>query len=93
MVERNTFVSAYTMYRHLQQYCSHPSIYRRCKNDIDTVPVIILHVPILKLNELTDNLIFMAGLTDWSNFSTIFQLTHSCFSRVLPVDLLRWGSE
>ena len=24
--ESNTVVSAYTMYRHLQQYCSHPSI-------------------------------------------------------------------
>ena len=28
MDESNTVVSAYTMYRHLQQYCSHPSIYR-----------------------------------------------------------------
>ena len=27
MGESNTVVSAYTMYRHLQQYCSHPSIY------------------------------------------------------------------
>ena len=26
MGESNTVVSAYTMYRHLQQYCSHPSI-------------------------------------------------------------------
>ena len=26
MGERNTVVSAYTTYRHLQQYCSHPSI-------------------------------------------------------------------
>ena len=25
MDESNTVVSAYTMYRHLQQYCSHPS--------------------------------------------------------------------
>ena len=25
--ESNTVVSAYTMYRHLQQYCSHPSIW------------------------------------------------------------------
>ena len=25
MVESNTVVSAYTLYRHLQQYCSHPS--------------------------------------------------------------------
>ena len=24
--ESNTVVSAYTMYRHLQQYCSHPSL-------------------------------------------------------------------
>ena len=24
--ESNTVVSAYTLYRHLQQYCSHPSI-------------------------------------------------------------------
>ena len=30
MGESNTVVSAYTMYRHLQQYCSHPSIYRPC---------------------------------------------------------------
>ena len=29
MGESNTVVSAYTLYRHLQQYCSHPSI-RRC---------------------------------------------------------------
>ena len=28
MDESNTVVSAYTMYRHLQQYCSHPSILR-----------------------------------------------------------------
>ena len=27
MGESNTDVSACTMYRHLQQYCSHPSIY------------------------------------------------------------------
>ena len=27
MGESNTVVSAYTMYRHLQQYCSHPSKY------------------------------------------------------------------
>ena len=27
MGECNTVVSAYTLYRHLQQYCSHPSIY------------------------------------------------------------------
>ena len=27
MGESNTVVSAYTMYRHLQQYCSHPSIH------------------------------------------------------------------
>ena len=27
MGESNTVVSAYTMYRHLQQYCSLPSIY------------------------------------------------------------------
>ena len=27
MSESNIFVSAYTTYRHLQQYCSHPSIY------------------------------------------------------------------
>ena len=27
MGESNTVVSAYTMYRHLQQYCSHASIY------------------------------------------------------------------
>ena len=27
MGESNTIVSAYTMYRHLQYYCSHPSIY------------------------------------------------------------------
>ena len=27
MGESNTVVSAYTLYRHLQQYCSHPSIY------------------------------------------------------------------
>ena len=27
MGEGNTVVSAYTTYRHLQQYCSHPSIY------------------------------------------------------------------
>ena len=27
MGESNTVVSAYTMYRHLQQSCSHPSIY------------------------------------------------------------------
>ena len=27
MGESNTFVSTYTLYRHLQQYCSHPSIY------------------------------------------------------------------
>ena len=26
MDESNTVVSAYTMYRHLQQYCSHPSV-------------------------------------------------------------------
>ena len=26
MGESNTVVSAYTLYRHLQQYCSHPSI-------------------------------------------------------------------
>ena len=26
MDESNTVLSAYTMYRHLQQYCSHPSI-------------------------------------------------------------------
>ena len=26
MGESNTVASAYTMYRHLQQYCSHPSI-------------------------------------------------------------------
>ena len=26
MVESNTVVSAYTMYRHLQQYCSQPSV-------------------------------------------------------------------
>ena len=26
MGESNTVVSAYIMYRHLQQYCSHPSI-------------------------------------------------------------------
>ena len=26
MGESNTVVSAYTMYRHVQQYCSHPSI-------------------------------------------------------------------
>ena len=25
MVERNTILSAYTMYRHLEQYCTHPS--------------------------------------------------------------------
>ena len=28
MGDSNTVVSAYTMYRHLQQYCSHPSICR-----------------------------------------------------------------
>ena len=28
MSESNTVVSAYTMYRHLQQYCSNPSIQR-----------------------------------------------------------------
>ena len=27
MGESNTVASAYTWYRHLQQYCSHPSIY------------------------------------------------------------------
>ena len=27
MGESNTVVSAYSTYRHLQQYCSHPSIY------------------------------------------------------------------
>ena len=27
MGESNTVVRAYTLYRHLQQYCSHPSIY------------------------------------------------------------------
>ena len=27
MGESNTVVSAYTMYRHLQQYCCHPSNY------------------------------------------------------------------
>ena len=27
MCESNTVVSAFTMYRHLKQYCSHPSIY------------------------------------------------------------------
>ena len=27
MGESNTVVSVYTMYRYLQQYCSHPSIY------------------------------------------------------------------
>ena len=27
MSESNTVVSAYTLYRHLQQYCFHPSIY------------------------------------------------------------------
>ena len=27
MGESNTVVSAYTLYRHLKQYCSHPSIY------------------------------------------------------------------
>ena len=27
MDESNTVVSAYTLYRHLQWYCSHPSIY------------------------------------------------------------------
>ena len=27
MGESNTVVSAYTFYRHLQQYCSRPSIY------------------------------------------------------------------
>ena len=26
MGESNTVVNAYTLYRHLQQYCSHPSI-------------------------------------------------------------------
>ena len=29
MGESNTVVSAYTLYRHLQQYCSHPSICRK----------------------------------------------------------------
>ena len=27
MGKKNTVVSAYTLYRHLQQYCSHPSVY------------------------------------------------------------------
>ena len=27
MEESNTVVSAYALYRHLQQYCSHPSNY------------------------------------------------------------------
>ena len=31
MGENNTVVSAYTMYRHLQQYWPHPSIHRLCK--------------------------------------------------------------
>ena len=30
MGESNTIVSAYTLYRHLQQYCSHPSICCLC---------------------------------------------------------------
>ena len=34
MGESNTVVSAYTMYRHLQQYCSHPSIYSQIQFDI-----------------------------------------------------------
>ena len=32
MGESNTLVSAYTLYRHLQQYCSHPSIYHCLKD-------------------------------------------------------------
>ena len=33
MDESNTAVSAYTLYRHLQQYCSHPSICRKYTKD------------------------------------------------------------
>ena len=33
MVENNTVVSAYTMYRHLQQYCSYPWIWTERRAD------------------------------------------------------------
>ena len=34
MGESNTVVSAYTMYRHLHQYCSRPSIYTKANSRI-----------------------------------------------------------
>ena len=37
MGESNTVVSAYTLYRHLQQYCSHPSNYVLAKGGLYAV--------------------------------------------------------
>ena len=46
MDESNTVVSAYTLYRHLQQYCSHPSNYEAltlfsCKSIHKSVPFVM----------------------------------------------------
>ena len=38
MGESNTVVSAYTTYRHLQQYCSHPPICRQQVNPFTNMP-------------------------------------------------------
>ena len=46
MGESNTVVSAYTLYRHLQQYCFHPSTYKKfaiLMHDIDKGDHSIMH--------------------------------------------------
>ena len=42
MGENNTVVSAYTTYRHLQQYCSHPSI---CIDCVFYMPLLFFFSP------------------------------------------------
>ena len=57
MGESNTVVSAYTLYRHLQQYCSRPSIYAcliilnvRVFSALMTVVVVVVVSKNTKLN-------------------------------------------
>ena len=77
MGESNTVVSAYTTYRHLQQYYSHPSIFVIVENmlNLGVVPSFVEEIKVSKNNQIA-RAAFIPKLTTYS-----FMICNCCLPR------------
>ena len=68
MGDSNTVVSAFTLYRHLQQYCSHPSICTGCYVVTETL---------LSLSQATNFRFFQTQKTLQTTISSLMKMVES----------------